>query len=57
VTDKAGRVDISFNAIGIPNPKIRVPLGFQSMPPDKRMQLAGAPPPQIPLGRCGGVQL
>jgi NAD(P)-dependent dehydrogenase (short-subunit alcohol dehydrogenase family) len=26
VTDKAGRVDISFNAIGIPNPKIRVPL-------------------------------
>jgi NAD(P)-dependent dehydrogenase (short-subunit alcohol dehydrogenase family) len=24
--DKAGRVDISFNAIGIPNPKIRVPL-------------------------------
>ena len=26
VTDKAGRIDISFNAIGIPNPKIRVPL-------------------------------
>jgi NAD(P)-dependent dehydrogenase (short-subunit alcohol dehydrogenase family) len=26
VTDKAGRVHISFNAIGIPNPKIRVPL-------------------------------
>jgi NAD(P)-dependent dehydrogenase (short-subunit alcohol dehydrogenase family) len=26
VTDKAGRVDISFNGIGIPNPKIRVPL-------------------------------
>ena len=26
VTDKAGRVDISFNAIGIPNPKSRVPL-------------------------------
>jgi NAD(P)-dependent dehydrogenase (short-subunit alcohol dehydrogenase family) len=26
VTDKAGRVDISFNAVGIPNPKIRVPL-------------------------------
>jgi NAD(P)-dependent dehydrogenase (short-subunit alcohol dehydrogenase family) len=26
VTDRAGRVDISFNAIGIPNPKIRVPL-------------------------------
>ena len=26
VTDKAGRVDISFNAIGIPNPKRRVPL-------------------------------
>jgi NAD(P)-dependent dehydrogenase (short-subunit alcohol dehydrogenase family) len=26
VTDKAGRVDISFNAIGIPNPKTRVPL-------------------------------
>jgi NAD(P)-dependent dehydrogenase (short-subunit alcohol dehydrogenase family) len=26
VTVKAGRVDISFNAIGIPNPKIRVPL-------------------------------
>src|SRR5262249_36141411 len=24
--DKAGRVDISFNAIGIPNPKIRAPL-------------------------------
>src|SRR5207248_1439303 len=24
--DKAGRVDISFNAIGIPSPKIRVPL-------------------------------
>jgi NAD(P)-dependent dehydrogenase (short-subunit alcohol dehydrogenase family) len=24
--DKVGRVDISFNAIGIPNPKIRVPL-------------------------------
>jgi NAD(P)-dependent dehydrogenase (short-subunit alcohol dehydrogenase family) len=26
VIDKAGRVDISFNAIGIPNPKIRTPL-------------------------------
>ena len=26
VTDKAGRVDISFNAIGIPNPRVRVPL-------------------------------
>jgi NAD(P)-dependent dehydrogenase (short-subunit alcohol dehydrogenase family) len=26
VTDTAGRVDISFNAVGIPNPKIRVPL-------------------------------
>jgi NAD(P)-dependent dehydrogenase (short-subunit alcohol dehydrogenase family) len=26
VTDKAGRIDISFNAIGIPNPKTRVPL-------------------------------
>ena len=26
VTDKVGRLDISFNAIGIPNPKIRVPL-------------------------------
>jgi NAD(P)-dependent dehydrogenase (short-subunit alcohol dehydrogenase family) len=26
VTDRAGRVDISFNAIGIANPKIRVPL-------------------------------
>ena len=26
VIDKAGRLDISFNAIGIPNPKIRVPL-------------------------------
>jgi NAD(P)-dependent dehydrogenase (short-subunit alcohol dehydrogenase family) len=26
VIDKAGRVDISFNAIGIPNPKIRLPL-------------------------------
>jgi NAD(P)-dependent dehydrogenase (short-subunit alcohol dehydrogenase family) len=26
VTDKAARVDISFNAIGIPNPKLRVPL-------------------------------
>src|SRR5437879_2944280 len=26
VIDKAGRVDISFNAIGIPTPKIRVPL-------------------------------
>jgi NAD(P)-dependent dehydrogenase (short-subunit alcohol dehydrogenase family) len=26
VTDKAGRVDISFNAIGIPNPKVRLPL-------------------------------
>jgi NAD(P)-dependent dehydrogenase (short-subunit alcohol dehydrogenase family) len=26
VTDKAARVDISFNAIGIPNPKVRVPL-------------------------------
>src|SRR5262245_39536743 len=26
VTGKAGRVDISFNAIGLPIPKIRVPL-------------------------------
>jgi NAD(P)-dependent dehydrogenase (short-subunit alcohol dehydrogenase family) len=26
VIDQAGRVDISFNAIGIPNPKFRVPL-------------------------------
>jgi NAD(P)-dependent dehydrogenase (short-subunit alcohol dehydrogenase family) len=26
VIDQAGRVDISFNAIGIPNPKLRVPL-------------------------------
>jgi NAD(P)-dependent dehydrogenase (short-subunit alcohol dehydrogenase family) len=26
VIDKAGRVDILFNAIGIPNPKVRVPL-------------------------------
>ena len=26
VVDKAGRVDISFNAVGIPNPKVRVPL-------------------------------
>jgi NAD(P)-dependent dehydrogenase (short-subunit alcohol dehydrogenase family) len=26
VIDKTGRLDISFNAIGIPNPKIRVPL-------------------------------
>src|SRR5918993_2435944 len=26
VIDKVGRVDISFNAVGIPNPKIRVPL-------------------------------
>ena len=26
VTDKAARVDIWFNAIGIPNPKLRVPL-------------------------------
>jgi len=26
VTDRAARVDISFNAIGIPNPKTRVPL-------------------------------
>src|SRR5262245_12491458 len=26
VIDKAGRVDISFNAVGIPNPKIRAPL-------------------------------
>jgi NAD(P)-dependent dehydrogenase (short-subunit alcohol dehydrogenase family) len=26
VIDQAGRVDISFNAIGIPNPRIRVPL-------------------------------
>src|SRR4029453_11588964 len=26
VIDQAGRVDISFNAIGIPNPKRRVPL-------------------------------
>jgi NADP-dependent 3-hydroxy acid dehydrogenase YdfG len=26
VIDRAGRVDISFNAIGLPNPKTRVPL-------------------------------
>jgi NAD(P)-dependent dehydrogenase (short-subunit alcohol dehydrogenase family) len=26
VIDKAGRLDISFNAIGLPNPKTRVPL-------------------------------
>src|SRR5215469_14421712 len=26
VTDKAGHVDISFNAIGLPNPKVRAPL-------------------------------
>jgi NAD(P)-dependent dehydrogenase (short-subunit alcohol dehydrogenase family) len=26
VIDKAGRLDISFNAIGLPNPKVRVPL-------------------------------
>ena len=26
VTDKAGHLDISFNAVGIPNPRIRVPL-------------------------------
>jgi NAD(P)-dependent dehydrogenase (short-subunit alcohol dehydrogenase family) len=26
VIDKAGRIDISFNAIGLPNPKVRVPL-------------------------------
>ena len=26
MVDKAGRVDISFNAIGIPNPKTRAPL-------------------------------
>ena len=26
VVDTAGRVDVSFNAIGIPNPKVRVPL-------------------------------
>jgi len=26
VTDKAGHIDISFNAIGIPNPTIRPPL-------------------------------
>src|SRR5919199_2848383 len=26
LTDKAGRVDISFNAVGMPNPKVRVPL-------------------------------
>ena len=26
VVDRAGRIDISFNAIGIPNPKIRAPL-------------------------------
>jgi NAD(P)-dependent dehydrogenase (short-subunit alcohol dehydrogenase family) len=26
VTDEAGRVDISFNAIGLPNPKTRAPL-------------------------------
>jgi NAD(P)-dependent dehydrogenase (short-subunit alcohol dehydrogenase family) len=26
VTDKAGRVDISLNAIGIPNPRLRAPL-------------------------------
>jgi NADP-dependent 3-hydroxy acid dehydrogenase YdfG len=27
LTGMAGRVDISFNAIGLPAPKIRVPLG------------------------------
>jgi NAD(P)-dependent dehydrogenase (short-subunit alcohol dehydrogenase family) len=26
VIDEAGRVDISFNAIGLPNPKVRMPL-------------------------------
>jgi NAD(P)-dependent dehydrogenase (short-subunit alcohol dehydrogenase family) len=26
VIDEAGRVDISFNAIGLPNPRVRVPL-------------------------------
>jgi NAD(P)-dependent dehydrogenase (short-subunit alcohol dehydrogenase family) len=26
VTDEVGRIDISFNAIGLPNPKLRVPL-------------------------------
>jgi NAD(P)-dependent dehydrogenase (short-subunit alcohol dehydrogenase family) len=26
VLDQVGRIDISFNAIGIPNPKVRVPL-------------------------------
>ena len=26
VIDRSGRVDISFNAIGLPNPKVRVPL-------------------------------
>jgi NAD(P)-dependent dehydrogenase (short-subunit alcohol dehydrogenase family) len=26
VVDRAGRLDISFNAIGIPNPKVRAPL-------------------------------
>jgi NAD(P)-dependent dehydrogenase (short-subunit alcohol dehydrogenase family) len=26
VVERAGRLDISFNAIGIPNPKVRVPL-------------------------------
>ena len=26
VIDRAGRIDLSFNAIGIPNPKIRAPL-------------------------------
>jgi NAD(P)-dependent dehydrogenase (short-subunit alcohol dehydrogenase family) len=26
VIDRAGRIDISFNAIGIPSPKTRVPL-------------------------------
>jgi NAD(P)-dependent dehydrogenase (short-subunit alcohol dehydrogenase family) len=26
VVDTAGRVDVSFNAIGIPNPRVRVPL-------------------------------
>ncbi len=26
VIDKAGRVDISFNAVGIPSPRVRVPL-------------------------------
>src|SRR3990170_4028975 len=25
VTDEAGRLDISFNAIGLPNPKVRAP--------------------------------